>query len=135
MGEHWVKISGMKPMRIRDIRHENKNTLISVSGMILRKTEVKFQIIEAVFDCARCDHPTHIMEVGTGIFVRPFECENDICGRKGPFILNEDESTWETTETEESKKSPITSRMATRRWEVWTVLWSVMWLVRRLEVS
>ncbi len=34
------------------------------------------------------------MEVGTGIFVRPFECENDICGRKGNFILNEDESTW-----------------------------------------
>ncbi|MBU4490996.1 MAG: minichromosome maintenance protein MCM [Euryarchaeota archaeon] len=89
-----IKISGMKPMRIRDIRHENKNTLIAVSGIILRKTEVKFHIIEAVFDCQRCDHATHILEVGTGIFVRPFECENDTCGRKGPFILNEEESTW-----------------------------------------
>ncbi len=44
-----VKILGMKPMRIRDIRHENKNTLIAVSGMILRKTEVTFQIIVAIF--------------------------------------------------------------------------------------
>lgn len=89
-----IKISGMAPIRIRDIRHENKNTLIAVSGIILRKTEVKFHIIEAVFDCQRCDHATHIIEVGAGIFVRPFECENDICGRKGPFILNEEESTW-----------------------------------------
>lgn len=89
-----IKISGMTPIRIRDIRHEHKNTLIAVSGMILRTTEVKFQILDGVFDCARCDHPNHVLQVDFGKFIKPFECENDICGRQGPFKLNEDESTW-----------------------------------------
>ncbi len=89
-----IKISGMKPIRIRDIRHENKNTLIAVSGMILRKTGVKFQIINAIFDCARCDHPNPVPQIAFGLFSEPFVCDNDACGRKGPFILNEEESTW-----------------------------------------
>ncbi len=34
--------------------------------------------------CRRCDHITHI-PLDNGKIVEPFECENDVCGRKGPF--------------------------------------------------
>jgi len=34
--------------------------------------------------CARCDSISHVPVIGNKI-VRPFECFNDTCGRKGPF--------------------------------------------------
>jgi len=98
MKERWysethIKISGFPSIRIRDIRHKSLNTFVSVSGVILRKTDVKFQIINAAFKCRRCDHVTHVYEAGM-FFIEPFECENDVCGRKGPFKLVEDECVW-----------------------------------------
>lgn len=98
MKEKWdsethIKISGFPSIGIRDIRHKSLNTFVSVSGVILRKTDVKFQIIRAAFRCQRCDSITEVYEGGM-YFVEPFECENDVCGRKGPFKLVEKESVW-----------------------------------------
>lgn len=98
MKERWynesrIKISGFPSIGIRDIRHKSLNTFVSVSGVILRKTDVKFQIVRASFKCKRCDHTTVVQELGM-FFVEPFECENDACGRKGPFKLVEDECVW-----------------------------------------
>ena len=91
--ESCIKISGFPSIRIRDIRHSSLNTFVSVSGVILRKTDVKFQIVEASFKCKRCDHTTVVQELGM-FFVEPFECENDVCGRKGPFKLVEKDCIW-----------------------------------------
>ncbi len=35
--------------------------------------------------CLRCDHITHI-PIMKGKITKPFECESDVCGRKGHFI-------------------------------------------------
>ena len=98
MKERWtsethIKISGFPSIGIRDIRHKSLNTFVSVSGVILRKTDVKFQIIRAAFKCKRCDQVTEVYEGGV-FFVEPFECENDVCGRKGPFKLVEKDCVW-----------------------------------------
>lgn len=89
-----VEITGYRPvMTIRDIRNNDLNKYISITGVILRKTDVKFQIIEAVFKCKRCDYETHTIQPPDK-FVEPFECENEVCGRKGPFELLQTKSIW-----------------------------------------
>ena len=96
--EEWntinIEISGYRPaITIRDIRIQHLNKYVSVTGVILRKTDVKFQISEAVFECIRCGHKNYVKQ-DKDAFTEPFECENDVCGRKGPFRLLEKESTW-----------------------------------------
>lgn len=91
--ESGVKISGFPSIRIRDIRNSHLNTFVSVSGVILRKTDVKFQIVNACFKCARCGHENYVLELGM-FMVEPFECENDVCGRKGPFKQIDEKCVW-----------------------------------------
>ncbi len=89
-----VEISGVEPvMAIRDIRHEHLGKFVAIKGTILRKTEVRYKIIVAAFRCQRCDHVTRFPQPD-GELVEPFECENDVCGRKGPFKLLQEESKW-----------------------------------------
>ncbi len=90
-----VEISGVKPvMAIRDIRHEHLEKFVSIKGTILRKTDVKFNITEAAFKCQRCDHVTRVIQTTDEIYVEPFECDNEVCGRKGPFKFIPGDSLW-----------------------------------------
>ena len=89
-----VEISGFEPaMAIRDIRHDHLEKFVAIKGTVLRKTDVKFNITKAAFRCQRCDHVSHVLQLD-GPFVEPFECENDACGRKGPFKFVQEESEW-----------------------------------------
>jgi len=88
--DNWnptVRISGIeKPMRVRDIRTEKINKLITVSGLVQKISEVWPRITIAQFECQRCSYVTEIHQVGYK-FTEPLECENEMCGRKGPFKL------------------------------------------------
>ncbi|MDP2841327.1 MAG: minichromosome maintenance protein MCM [Candidatus Methanoperedens sp.] len=87
-----VRIIGLpERIQIRELRSANINKFISVSGLIRKATEVRPKVIVAAFKCQRCDHVT-MMPQGEGKFVEPFECENDVCGRKGPFKMVHEES-------------------------------------------
>jgi len=87
-----VRIIGLpERIQIRELRSANINRFISVTGLIRKATEVRPKIINAAFKCQRCDHVTMILQ-GEGKFVEPFECENDVCGRKGPFKIVPEES-------------------------------------------
>lgn len=89
-----VEISGFKPvMAVRDLRHEHIEKFISVRGTILRKTEVRYKLTNAAFKCQRCGEITYMLQMD-GEIIAPFECENDVCGRKGAFKLLPAESRW-----------------------------------------
>lgn len=89
-----VKITHFYPVTaIRDLRHNNLETFVSVTGTILRKTDVRYKIISAAFKCQRCGHETVVWQLHESL-IEPFECENDTCGRKGPFRLLKEKSTW-----------------------------------------
>jgi len=89
-----VEISGVEPvMAIRDIRHEHLEKFVAIKGTVLRKTDVKFNITKAAFRCQRCDAISHVFQID-GPFIEPFECENEVCGRKGPFKLVQEDSEW-----------------------------------------
>ncbi|MFA4957273.1 MAG: minichromosome maintenance protein MCM [Candidatus Methanoperedens sp.] len=84
-----VRIRGFPAMKLRDIRSEHVGKLIAVTGTIVKETDVKGKVIEAAFRCARCGDLTRLPQTDPGKFVEPFECQNDNCGRKGPFTLEE----------------------------------------------
>lgn len=78
---------------INDIRAEHIGKLIAVPGMIRAASEVRPQIVRAVFECQRCGHVFSIPQGGRR-FVEPGQCRNDECRRGGPFRLLKDRSDW-----------------------------------------
>lgn len=90
-GAHVRIIKLPERIQIRELRSAHINKFIAVSGLIRKATEVRPKIVNAAFKCQRCDHVT-LMPQGEGKFVEPYECENDVCGRKGPFKLVHEES-------------------------------------------
>ena len=88
-----VEIAGMEPAAIRTLRNEHLEKFVCVKGIILRRTEISYALKEAVFKCLRCEHVTRMLQPG-GALLEPFQCENDVCGRKGPFKLLQDQSIW-----------------------------------------
>jgi len=89
-----VAIVGFMPQTtVRQIRKENIGQYVSIIGTVIRKTEVRYGVVEAAFVCQRCGHTTHIPQLD-GTWKMPFECENDVCERKGPFEFSREESTW-----------------------------------------
>ena len=92
-------------VQIRDLRSANINRFIAIAGLIRKATEVRPKIINAAFKCQRCDHVT-FMPQSEGKFVEPFECENDICGRKGPFKILHEESVFIDAQKLRIQESP-----------------------------
>ena len=76
---------------LKTIRQEHLAKLVSLSGTVRRvgKLVVKFRV--AAFECQRCGHITYIPQTGKYL-LSPLECENEGCGRQGPFKLRQDES-------------------------------------------
>lgn len=95
------------PNRIpgRDLRSKHLLQLIAVEGMIRKATEVRPKIINAAFKCMRCEHMTIIPQTEIK-FVEPLECENDTCGRKGPFKLEIQESQFIDSQKMQVQESP-----------------------------
>ncbi len=88
-----VRFYNVIPARveIRELRSEHINRLVQVEGIVRRISEVKPEIVEAVFECQRCGQ-LQIVEQDSHIFKKPTVCANPACGRQGPFRLIEDES-------------------------------------------
>ncbi len=85
-----IKLPEQARIQIRELRSANINKFIAIAGLIRKATEVRPKIVNAAFKCQRCEHVTFVPQ-GEGKFVEPYECENDVCGRKGPFkIVHED---------------------------------------------
>jgi len=89
-----VRILGFPNMKLRNIRSEHVGKLVSFTGTLVKETSVKGRAIKTAFKCARCGDLTYIHQTYPGTFIEPFECGNDECGRKGPFTLKENESTF-----------------------------------------
>ncbi len=94
-----------KRIQIRELRSADINKLIAVSGLIRKATEVRPKIITAAFKCQRCGHITSVPQA-EGKFVEPFECESESCGRKGPFKLIHEESTFIDAQKLRIQESP-----------------------------
>jgi replicative DNA helicase Mcm len=79
---------------INRIGSRDTSHLLAVEGRINKIGDVKVKLEEAAFKCMRCTHVTHVRQPDDGKYIQPFECENDVCGRKGPFQLINEQSFW-----------------------------------------
>ncbi len=80
-------------LQVEDVRTQHIGKFIEVEGRIVDIIIPKSKVLLAAFRCQRCEHITYINQDDRK-FVEPYECENSVCRRKGPFkLLDEPEST------------------------------------------
>ena len=84
-----IEITGLSTVhQIEDVRKSsNLGKLVEIEGRVSLQTQTKPRAITAAFECLRCQEIQYIKQVPGGALIDPRECENEVCGRKGPFKL------------------------------------------------
>lgn len=72
---------------IRNIRHKHIMKTVCIEGVVRRVTDVRPKFLNIAFRCLRCDNVMFIPQTLKKI-VEPYECENETCGKKGPFTIS-----------------------------------------------
>lgn len=78
---------------IQDIGSDEMGHLVSIEGRLNKTGPVRVKLVNGAFKCMRCDHVMYVLQPDV-VLTEPYECENDVCGRKGSFQLDSDSSTW-----------------------------------------
>lgn len=103
MTARFFNLPSTQRVDVKDIRAVNINKFIQVEGVVRRTTEVKPEIIEAVFKCDRCGELITVVQ-DNPYFKSPVTCTSPACGRNGPFTLMKMHSTfvdWQTIKIQE----------------------------------
>ncbi|HWR25163.1 MAG TPA: minichromosome maintenance protein MCM [Methanosarcina sp.] len=91
---------------IRELRSKHLTRFVAIEGMIRKATEVRPRITKAAFQCLRCGHLT-VVEQNSFKFEEPFSgCENETCGKKGPFKVIIEDSTFTDAQKLQIQESP-----------------------------
>ena len=99
-----IKIPNRIP--IRELRSKHLSRFVAIEGMIRKATEVRPRITKAAFQCLRCGHLT-IVEQNSFKFEEPFAgCEEETCGKKGPFKVSIEDSTFIDAQKLQIQESP-----------------------------
>ncbi|MDR0767966.1 MAG: minichromosome maintenance protein MCM [Methanosarcinales archaeon] len=91
---------------IRDLRSKHLSKFIAVEGMIRRATEVRPRITKAAFKCMRCDTITYVEQPGNKLDEPYSGCENENCGKRGPFKLVIEQSDFIDSQKGQIQESP-----------------------------
>lgn len=87
---------------LRSLRSRHIGTIISISGVMMRASEVKPLLIDATFKCRRCGELLYQPQED-GRYVEPDQCT--VCGKKTPVRLIPEKSTfrdWQKVRIQES---------------------------------
>lgn len=79
--------------------------LITIRGLVRKASNIQIHTDIAVFKCLRCDHVQRMAQQDDR-FIEPFTCENDVCGRKGPFQELLSEAIMESRQIIEAQQPP-----------------------------
>lgn len=78
---------------LRELGSDNIGKLVMVEGIVVRATPARPMVTRAAFKCKRCGEVNYRDQ--TGPFLRaPFNCDNPVCKRNGPFDFVQEESTF-----------------------------------------
>ncbi|WMW21041.1 minichromosome maintenance protein MCM [Methanolobus mangrovi] len=99
----FVRIPNKIPNR--DLRSKHLLQFVAIDGMIRKATEVRPKVLEAAFQCMRCEHVTMIPQTEVK-FVEPVGCENESCGRNGPFKIVINQSVFIDAQKLQIQESP-----------------------------
>ena len=108
LGGAHVRVRGLGDTTdIRGIRATDINTLIAVSGIVRKATDIRPKIREAAFECQRCGTISRISQA-KGELQNPHECTG--CERQGPFRINVDQSEFIDSQQIRIQESPESLR-------------------------
>jgi len=77
------KIPDSQEIRVRNIRAQHLNHLISIEGIVRQASDVRPQVVNAKFECPSCGTIISVLQIDKK-FQEPSRCS---CGRKGQFRL------------------------------------------------
>ncbi len=89
----------------RELRSKHLLKFVAIEGMIRKATEVRPKIINSAFLCMRCEHVTIVPQSGPK-FTEPHECENESCGKRGPFKILIEKSDFVDAQKLQAQESP-----------------------------
>lgn len=75
-----------REIRIRNIRSEHIGKMIVVDGMVKRASEIRPEVLEAVFECPQCGNRMTIIQKEKTIRA-PLKCDNDSCRNMRGFTI------------------------------------------------
>ncbi|MAF51075.1 MAG: AAA family ATPase [Nanoarchaeota archaeon] len=78
-----INLPKTKVVKIRDIRSPHLSKLINVEGIVRQTSDVRPQVVSAVFECPSCGNNITILQLDSK-FKEPSRCS---CGRRGKFRL------------------------------------------------
>ncbi len=94
---------------------QNLGRFVQVKGRTSLQNLSKAQATITAFKCMRCEHITYVSQSFDSKLVQPEECENEMCGRNGPFkLLSQPETVFVNTQiiTLESPKGQVPIKVA-----------------------
>jgi len=83
----------LETVPLRTLGSEQIGRLVMLEGIVVRSSPVTPMVIQAAFRCKRCGTITSIQQTSP-LLREPLTCSNPECGRKGPFDLVQEESTF-----------------------------------------
>jgi replicative DNA helicase Mcm len=78
-----INLPKTKLVKIRDIRSPHLGRLVNIEGIVRQTSDVRPQVVSAVFECPSCGNNITILQLDTK-FKEPSRCS---CGRRGKFRL------------------------------------------------
>lgn len=106
LGQAHVRIENLpSSIDIRELRvsDDHIGSLISISGIVRKATDVTPKMTDGAFMCERCGTINYIPQMG-GDFQEPHECQ--ACERQGPFNINFDQSEFVDAQQLRIQESP-----------------------------
>lgn len=107
-----IRVSSVLPALKQPIRNLGKKDigkLVCVDGYARLVSDTEPMIKRAAFECLRCGHITYVDQVGIK-FEEPFAgCEDENCGKKGPFNLDLGLSDWVDFQRIQIQETPDSS--------------------------
>jgi replicative DNA helicase Mcm len=79
--------------------------MICIEGIVRSVSSVKPEYDTVCYECMRCGNMTMVVQSGKKM-VEPFECENQTCGRKGPWKIIPQQSKYIDSQVIEMQESP-----------------------------
>ncbi|MEW5303285.1 MAG: hypothetical protein WDW36_005991 [Sanguina aurantia] len=89
--EHFIRLVGLAPEKMRDLRTEKVGQLVSFCGTVTRTSEVRPELYLGAFKCMECNATVRGVEQQFK-YTLPTICSNSTCGNRKSWTLQREES-------------------------------------------
>lgn len=91
---HIIGIPDFYITQVEDIDTSHIGQFIAIEGRVSEQSKIEAKAKEVVFQCMRCENELTTQQPFTGKFNEPVYCQDQSCGKKGPFKIIENKTKW-----------------------------------------